>query len=260
MRRVGLVLGLAGVLGAVLAMVAGPAVAGGPTSVLLVAPDSGRSAALHVSNPVYEALMRATDGAGGAKTQQPPGQAIRLTWLIHDVQVWRIDEVYADAPGGPWIATRQSWNGNPLELDPVWHRSAQPKELVRLLTTLKVRDPKAPPAQYPAQLPVQPAPADDAGTDAGTDFGSGTDSGSGTDDGTASGTDTQPSGVQASSAEQARGTDDGWVALAGWRWALAGLLAGAGLTYLTVRLSPGWQRRDRDPRVELIDESKPATR
>jgi hypothetical protein len=205
---------------------AGTASAGGPTSVMIVQPDTGRAAALHLSNPSYNVLSdllkatpRLTDTKAGPDAHSS-GQAVRLTWLIHDVQVWRVDEVYADAPGGPWIATRESWDGDPLEKTPVWHRSAQPERLVQLLKDLKVLDAAAPVVQY-----EPPVVQDDAGTVA-ADV-------------------TSPA-----TAEPAR------VTLDGWRWIVPGVLGGVLLTYLAVRLSPAWQRRETGPRVELVDETE----
>ena len=33
-----------------------------------------------------------------------------MTWLIHDVAVWRVDRVYLGDEGGPWIATQSDMN------------------------------------------------------------------------------------------------------------------------------------------------------
>lgn len=207
----------------------GPASAGGPTSVMLVQPDTGRSAALHTTQPTYQVLSdlvqttaALTDRDAGPDAHTS-GTAVRITWLIHDVQVWRVDEVFIDASGGPWIATRENWDGNPLEGDRVWHRSAAPGRLLQLLADLKVLDPKAPLVDY---HPSVPAPQPEA-----------------------------EAAAAAASAEVAASADNDRLALSGWRWVLPGLLAGALLTYLAIRLSPAWQRRSTGPRWELVDES-----
>jgi hypothetical protein len=76
---------------------AGPALAGGPTSVLLVAP-SGATASLYVTHSEYGQLQRALGenpapeaGAPGGGLA-PSGARFTITWLIHDVAVWRVDQ------------------------------------------------------------------------------------------------------------------------------------------------------------------------
>src|SRR4029079_3373907 len=82
-------------------LAAGPAVAGGPTSVLLSLPGTGRMNVLHVGSEDYEALA----GQVGASSGMVPGEegtgerhdqgpVLTLTWLIHDVQPWRGGELY----------------------------------------------------------------------------------------------------------------------------------------------------------------------
>jgi hypothetical protein len=219
--------GLVGVCVAMLWMGAAPAAAGGPTSVLLVAPETGMTSSLYVSQPEYERLAglvqnSANDLTDRTSAQHATGPSVRLTWLIHDVSVWRVDEVFAEAGGGPWIATREATNDGPLPDEPVWHRAAEPGRLIQMLGTMKLLDPGAIPLSLPEiQLP--------ASTDAGT-----------------------PAAAPPSS-EGSR------VSLSGWRWILPGLLAGAGLAYVAVQLSPSWQRRTPEPRWDLIDESEPTS-
>jgi hypothetical protein len=219
MRRLAVLVGVAGMLGAMAVTGAGTAVAGGPTSVLVVAPETGRTAAVHTMSPAYDVLAKSVEAGERGKQQTSARADVRLTWLIHDVQVWRIDEVYLGLPGGPWIATRQSWDGNALELEPTWHRSAQPARLLQLLAGMKVLDAKAASSETQALVDdaQAAAPADDSRTAAASSSGD-------------------------------------RFSVTGWRWVLPGLLAGAALTYLALRLNPGWLRRERGPRVELIDE------
>src|ERR671931_11148 len=63
----------------------------------------GRLERLLVENPSPDPA--APDVHGG-----PGSDAINVTWLIHDVSVWRVDRVFTDAPGGPWIETIMSPN------------------------------------------------------------------------------------------------------------------------------------------------------
>jgi hypothetical protein len=216
---------LVGVCVAVFWMGAAPAVAGGPTSVLLVAPESGMTASLYVTQPEYERLSglvqnSANDLTDRTSAQHDDGPSVRLTWLIHDVAVWRVDEVFVKAGGGPWIATRMSADGGPLPEQPVWHRPAEPARLIQMLGTMKLLDAGAIPLSIPEiQLP--------AGSD-------------------------PPAAAPVASPSQR-------VSLSGWRWVVPGLLVGAGLAYLAVRLSPTWQRRTPEPRWDLIDESEPTS-
>lgn len=131
-------------------IVAGPAAAGGPTSVLLVAPETGRTASLYTGQTDYEALAgyvgafapplgRAATPAP-SQTEQDFGPSVTLTWLIHDIQVWRVDRVYVGAGGVVRIATQSADGGSVISLDnpPSWHTAARGKELAALLDRLGV--------------------------------------------------------------------------------------------------------------------------
>ena len=98
---------------AVAALGTTPAHAGGPTSVLLSAPP--HVLAVDYEDPAYGELQRVTEsggstsaGSAGDVEEHASGRFVRATWLIHDMSVWRIDIIYPDAPGGPWIATTES--------------------------------------------------------------------------------------------------------------------------------------------------------
>jgi hypothetical protein len=125
---------------------AGPAAAGGPTSVLLVVPGEGRTASLYTGQPGYETLADLVGAFGdsgeatGSKdgVDHAIGTEVTATWLIHDVSVWRVDRIYPDAPGGPWIASQTSFDGSgDIWSSPVqWHTATQAKALMGLLTRL----------------------------------------------------------------------------------------------------------------------------
>jgi hypothetical protein len=120
---------------------AGPAAAGGPTSVLMSSPVLGRTSSLYTADAGYQALADYVDafdsgtGRAGEPTAHAVGNEVTLTWLIHDVSVWRVDRVYPDATSGPWIATQEVVGGSTdIWSAPVrWHRSDQPKALMALL-------------------------------------------------------------------------------------------------------------------------------
>src|SRR4051794_23270920 len=90
---------------------AGPASAGGPTSAILSVPGSGVTASLYYTDDAYDQLVRlvgaSSTSAGGTDASgasHESGAGVHVTWLIHDVQPWRVDRIYLDAEGGPWIA------------------------------------------------------------------------------------------------------------------------------------------------------------
>jgi len=118
-----------------------PAVAGGPTSVLIVEPETGRTAAAYNDDPAYAALdamlgsgpagpRQAADGSFG---DRGTGRSITVTWLIHDMAVWRVNRVFPDAPGGPWVLT-YAWDddGTMPQLG-TWSRPDSPRKLVAAL-------------------------------------------------------------------------------------------------------------------------------
>ncbi|MFC8130096.1 hypothetical protein [Streptomyces sp. NPDC057302] len=153
--------GSAAGLAAALALVvigAPEAVAGGPTSVLVVSPESGQSTALYVSDKEYGELERCLGaigdlGSGGeGRREQPPGlsmgdgsRQINVTWMVHDVEPWRVDRAYPVASGSKsgkdgkdakavWIHTTtdvESMTGT-------WHKAKDPARLTALFKKLGV--------------------------------------------------------------------------------------------------------------------------
>jgi len=66
------------------------------------------------------------------------GPGIRVTWLIHDVTPWRIDHIYLEGEGAPWVATQTTGGegGSIWDAQVVWHRPDSPTELEALLDDL----------------------------------------------------------------------------------------------------------------------------
>lgn len=131
-------------LGALLA-VAAPASAGGPTSVLLVSPSTGRTASLYATNEAYTTLMTqlvvepVAEPGRGATPPHVGGDQIVVTWMVHDVQPWRVDRITFDGDGLPeWVHTTQAMGAGPIEFDDsgVWHRPADAQVLSDLLVDL----------------------------------------------------------------------------------------------------------------------------
>lgn len=162
-----------GVSAAAMIMLLAPltASAGGPTSVILVSPARNATASLYNSDEAYARLQSllgenpVADPAAPSKQGGPGSDAINVTWLIHDVQVWRVDRIFTDAPDGIWVSTILVRDGQPAFPEQgVLHRAGDAKELTGLLSALRLiaskpveadRGPKVPVA---AQAPVaQPA-------------------------------------------------------------------------------------------------------
>jgi hypothetical protein len=140
LRRILLVLltallGLTGWVGT-----AGSAYAGGPTSVLMSNPGLGRATALHIANADYDRLYAAVGEPTG--DPEPPsglslgGEEVRLTWLIHDVRVWRIDRVHLTRNDGIWLetVTALTGDGHPFDQPARWHRATNDQALTALLS------------------------------------------------------------------------------------------------------------------------------
>ncbi|MBP2320289.1 hypothetical protein JOF56_000674 [Kibdelosporangium banguiense] len=124
-------------------LLATPASAGGPTSVLITSPTEQRAAALYMYQSSYSELGSAIGtGQPMADPQAPmlhgtPGSsAINVTWLIHDVQVWRVDHIFLSATDGPWIETYESYEGVKFDQRGVVHRPANASKLTELLTEI----------------------------------------------------------------------------------------------------------------------------
>ena len=197
---------------------AGPAAAGGPTSVLMSSPVLGRTSSLYTADDGYQALADYVDafatGAGraGEPTAHAVGNEITLTWLIHDVSVWRVDRVYPDAMGGPWIATQEVLGGGTdIWSAPVrWHRSDQPKALMALLAAHGLAEGSDLPADSVSDVT------------AGEDVVAGSDQPAGSG-GSAGDTAGGP-------ADQAADSSPATSGISPWAALLAGLLVGTGVT------------------------------
>ncbi|MFF7164859.1 hypothetical protein ACFZBP_26440 [Streptomyces sp. NPDC008086] len=231
---------------------ASPASAGGPTSVLLVSPESAETAALYYSDKEYGELEQLLGAPGKGTRDKPPeagltaARQINVTWMVHDVTPWRLDRVYP-AHKGPdvWIHTSANLDST---TNGAWHRADHPSQLRALLKKLglmgKVSGEGGAAIFPPAwETSGKEEAAEDQPAQAGTGPESGSVSGSARGDGT------------------------------DWWWALPGVAAGAVLALLLrpfavrLRLSgaggtllirraaarPGAGPPREEPRQELID-------
>jgi len=80
-----------------------------------------------------------------------------VTWLIHDVSIWRVDRIYPDPPGGPWIASQTSFSGDIWSSPVQWHTASQGTALRGLLTRLGLIGGSA--ASPPADVAPSASPA-----------------------------------------------------------------------------------------------------
>ncbi|WP_406101160.1 hypothetical protein [Streptomyces canus] len=201
--------------------------AGGPTSVLVVSPESGETASLYYSDEEYDELERLL-GPPGAGTRTTPPEAnllaarqINVTWMAHDVSPWRLDQVFPLAGTDEvWIRTAEHV---PESVNGHWHRTKNPPQLRALLKDLGVMRKVSGEGHA-----IFPAPGQEPGSDAGA-------------------MPTQASVGPASTADD--GTE--------WWWALPGIAAGAVLALVlrpfALRMRGHRVRREPGPRQELRD-------
>ncbi|MFC9546699.1 hypothetical protein ACFTXK_18940 [Streptomyces sp. NPDC056956] len=247
-RRLTSGLGVVTVCAALLMWGASPAAAGGPTSVLLVSPPSGESAALTHTDKEYAELEKLL-GPPERGVRDMPREAgvtallINVTWMLHDVSPWRVDRVFPAEDGDVvWIHTEQRFTEEPTT--GVWRRAARPGPLRALLKELGLMGPASEAGTNSAIYPV-PWEAE-AEAEAGR---------SGSDDG-ASGTESDGSAASAQAPPRAAAGGTGW-----W-WAIPVAATGAVLAlllrpYVTrlpfPRRRPGGRGGEPGPRQELLD-------
>jgi hypothetical protein len=232
-----------------------PAHAGGPTSALLVAPSTGQTASIYYSDPEYDQLFTALGGYDAAPDPtlvEPPGSDVlspgaayvTVTWLIHDVSIWRIDRIFL-AADGPLIVTQTSDDMGVVSADgmypgetgngsALWHRPSDPTELQAVLTALGLLE--------PTQAAVLVNGSDTLNGNGGN--------GAGADGISASDIETQ-----AATSPVVDPADRAGVI---WWWALGGLVAGIVLTATVVRFVPSVRRQlisrdDSDEPVRMVE-------
>ncbi|MDQ0941270.1 hypothetical protein [Streptomyces sp. V1I1] len=198
------------------------AVAGGPTSVLITSPESSETASLYYSDTDYTALLNLLgDGPTKGQTDRPPSldmavdaRQINVTWMVHDVQPWRVDRVYPrDRAGAVWIHTAREMESQ----RGYWHQARQPAGLSGLFKKLGLMGKKsggAGVAEYPPAW----------------------------DDGQAQDQGQSQQEAEPATAPAAAPASDGTTT--GWWWAIPGLAAGAALTLV---LRPLASRLPRPP-------------
>ncbi|ADB32839.1 hypothetical protein Kfla_3785 [Kribbella flavida DSM 17836] len=222
-----------------------PAQAGGPTSVLLSAPGIPKVVATGYDDPRYAELgwlVGEEPPQGGPESEQDHavGAYVRAAWLIHDMAVWRLDVIYPDAPGGPWIATTRDVTGSgTLPEKPVWHRAADSVRLVKLLVAMGLLGGK-PNATTGAPTSLPTAVSNDGATPDGTATGGVTGGGT---------TEAHPTGAGATDGSPAAAEITAESAFSGWRWAIPGAILGALLAFVATRF-----RRSGPRDWELIDQ------
>jgi hypothetical protein len=56
------------------------------------------------------AWLRSKRWRVGLAASRPSGAGFTITWLIHDVAVWRVDQFATPTDGNPWILTKISFD------------------------------------------------------------------------------------------------------------------------------------------------------
>ena len=150
------------------------AYAGGPTSLLLTRPGDQRATAAYWDDTVYQAISvsLAVDDERGGRLEAPAsvgtdtGPVVGLTWLVHDVSVWRVDQIHLTAADGIWVETWTDMDGSAgvLETDGRWHRPAAAKQLEAALVQAGLIGGRTSRANSPSTGPtrsVDPVPSTD---------------------------------------------------------------------------------------------------
>lgn len=141
----------------------GTAHAGGPTSVLITQPMAGQSTALYYTSGAYADLERMLgDDLTASSSQRPAGSGgadYNLTWMIHDVQPWRLDTVHVSADGAAYVATTIVSDPADTSQQGTWKEVAQPAQLAALLERVLSRAPAETAPQAVVEQQPQAAPA-----------------------------------------------------------------------------------------------------
>ncbi|PAZ14999.1 hypothetical protein CLM62_16105 [Streptomyces sp. SA15] len=209
---------------------ASSASAGGPTSVLVVSPQSTETASLYYSDKEYGEVERLLGQPGTGTHDKPPEAAltaarqINVTWMVHDVSPWRLDRVFPLTDSDDvWIHTATNL---PETVNGYWHRAQHPDQLRALLKKLGVMGGTS--AEGASGIFPAPWETGDAATDP---------------------PDTTTTTVQTGTPA----ADDDME----WWWALPGAAAGAVLALVlrSYALRKPWDRlrREPGPRQELRD-------
>lgn len=128
-----------------------PATAGGPTSVIVVNPLTGDTGSLYASDDDYNVLHEALGPGGKSADAEPPSlgegpgnpSTINVTWLVHDVSVWRVDRVNVHEDGTIWVRTYDALSADAPGIDwealqQDWHRAADSDTVLAVLDRIGV--------------------------------------------------------------------------------------------------------------------------
>lgn len=134
------------------------AVAGGPTSVLVTSPETGRTTALAVTDKRYAELERLLGPVGRGVKERPASldesvgrRQINVVWMRLDLTPGRADRVFpGDDPDTVWIHTASEV---PETYRGYWHRAARPNPLLAVFTELGLTGKKSNEKGYTALTP-----------------------------------------------------------------------------------------------------------
>jgi hypothetical protein len=175
--------------------------------VLITQPESGKATGLYYTSDEYvdlERLVQTSEPVDAPPPESLDGTTYIVTWLVHDVMIWRTDFVHIGALGGPYVLTRTLENDGVMGERSTWARVTDGKALARLLE--RALDGR------PAQTLLEPSTPQTSAPEA------------------AAGTPTP-------AAEPATR----WFSLSGWRWAVVGLLGGLLASVVVRRRRPAPQ-------------------
>jgi hypothetical protein len=125
---------------------------------------------VRVGNPIVIQAIGGDDGQSSGSRSQPasveldPTMEVRLTWLVHDVSVWRTDGIYLTRSDGVWINTLTVLDGGSGDLfdEPSrWHRAKDDAALLAVLKSSGILTSSGVPRMdsSPQASPAEPAAA-----------------------------------------------------------------------------------------------------
>ena len=117
--------------------------AGGPTSVLLTNSNAERAAGVYYTDQQYidlENLLHGDNTTKGTAASVPSGGGTyrTVTWLIHDVSVWRTDQLVLGIEGAPWIYTQLPHANGAGVTGEKWRSLKDGDAIVNLLSAIGV--------------------------------------------------------------------------------------------------------------------------
>ncbi len=123
---------------------------------MLITQPGESAGALYYTDEEYDDLVALLPDGETRGKAEPPGGGVdyNLTWLIHDVDIWRWDRVRVSSDGTAWVSTIFS-----NDSVPGWEQVVPSARLAELLAAVQGRTTAPASSLAPAVEPASTAPA-----------------------------------------------------------------------------------------------------